>query len=176
MPDMSKIGRSNVNRAKAHERQVAKWLTEWSGVEFRRRRVTGRDHATTVIDGTADVICTRPDFKYAVECKSGAGFSLDAVMAGGGKTKFDQWWNQALEDAELSGKEPMLFIKPGTGQNWIATKRGISLWPKDAGQRGTEWRASLGLDLPHETAVVFHRAEDFFEYVDPRPYFDGDLP
>ena len=37
--EMSRIGRSNVRRSKSHERRVAHLLTEWAGVDFRRRRV-----------------------------------------------------------------------------------------------------------------------------------------
>lgn len=165
MPDMSKIGKSNLARSKAHERQVACWLTEWSGVEFRRRRVTGRDHATTTIDGVADVICTRPDFRYCVEYKCGAGFSLDAVLAGGGKTKFDQWWNQTLEDAELCGKEPMLFFRPATGQNWVAVKEVIAVQNNNP-----------TINCGYGYSITIFRVEDFLKCSDPGLYFWEQLP
>ena len=52
----SQVGKSNVATAKCHERRVAKLLTEWSGREFRRRRVEGRESDTVLRDLTGDVV------------------------------------------------------------------------------------------------------------------------
>ncbi len=56
LAQQSKIGKSNVRRSKGHERQVAHYLTDWSGQEFRRRRVEGRDVTVIERESTADVI------------------------------------------------------------------------------------------------------------------------
>lgn len=122
----SEVGRSNVNRSKAHERQVANCLAAWSGVIFRRRRAEGRGAAVVEVEGAADVIAVGSDFHFSVEAKCGKGFSLDAMMAHIDKALFTSWWHQATYDADImtASRErrifPMLFFRPFVNANWVA--------------------------------------------------------
>ena len=122
----SQIGKSNVRRAKTHERRVAKLLSEWSGVEFRRRRVEGRDRSTVARESTSDVIAVDRIFKFSVEAKCGKGFSIDALLASPDTAIFTSWWFQTSYDAELLSNflkqpiAPMLFFKPEPNFDWIA--------------------------------------------------------
>lgn len=122
----SQIGRSNVKRSKAHERQVANQLTKWSGALFRRRRTEGRDVSTLERDLTSDVIPVKGSFLYSVEAKCGEGFSFDALFASPKTCLFTGWWHQTCYDAQLASKVlnrhvyPMLFFRPAVGQNWVA--------------------------------------------------------
>ena len=122
----SKIGKSNVSRAKSHERRVRDLLKAWSGVEFRRRRNEGRDVQTISIESTADVIPVNADFKFSIEAKCGAKFSLDALMASPRTALFTEWWFQSFYDAQLLTAHrqrlylPMLFFKPHPNHDWIA--------------------------------------------------------
>ncbi len=130
MADFSKVGRSNVRKSKTHERRVAKLLTEFTGTEFRRRRVEGRDATTIERESTSDVIAVRGIPKFCIEAKSGRGFSLDALLANPSGSLFTEWWHQASYDAKLLTEHfssstkysfyPMVFFKPQSNTDWIA--------------------------------------------------------
>lgn len=124
--EMSKIARSNVKTSKVHERRVKSLLTDWSGREFRRRRVEGRGEDVRVVEGVSDVIPVEGEIYFAIEAKKGAGFSLDAMMASPTTALFCNWWHQTCYDAHLLsdkiGKKryPLLFFKPNPAWDWIA--------------------------------------------------------
>lgn len=130
MADFSKVGASNVRKSKTHERRVAKLLTEFTGVEFRRRRVEGRDATTIERESTSDVIAVKGTPKFCIEAKSGRNFSLDALLANPKTNKFTEWWHQACYDAKLLTEHfasstkhsfyPMVFFKPQLNTDWIA--------------------------------------------------------
>lgn len=128
MPAKSKsqIGKSNVRRSKAHERRVAKLLSKWSGAQFRRRRVEGRNQSVIARESTADVIAVDKIFKFSVEAKCGKGFSFEALLANPSTAAFTSWWFQASYDAELLSTYlklkifPMLVFKPEPNFDWVA--------------------------------------------------------
>jgi len=122
----SKIGRSNVRRAKGHERTVAKFLTDWSGREFRRRRVEGRDVTVIERESTADVIPVKGDIYCSIEAKCGEVQTFGNLMANPKTCKFTEWWHQANYDVQLVSNifnrqfYPMMFFRPYLNQNWVA--------------------------------------------------------
>ena len=124
--DRSKIGKSNVRKSKTHERRVAHLLTDWSGIEFRRRRVEGRDSTVVERESTADVIPVKGSVYCSIEAKSGKGFSLDALLSNCQSSLFTSWWHQAaydctiLEDVFKRQFYPMLFFKPHANFDWVA--------------------------------------------------------
>lgn len=124
--NQSRIGKSNVRRSKGHERQVAKWLTEWSGQEFRRRRVEGRDVTVIERESTADVIPVKGDVHCSIEAKCGAVCTFAALMENPKGTKMTEWWHQACYDVTLVSQVlkrpffPMMFFRPYLNQNWVA--------------------------------------------------------
>lgn len=123
---ISKICSSSVKTSKVHERRVATLLSEWSGVKFRRRRVTGRDGAMRMVEMVADVIPVVGDFKFSIECKKGKDFSLDGLMTNPSGSCFTHWWHQACYDASLVSGDlkrtiyPMMFFKPHPNWDWVA--------------------------------------------------------
>lgn len=134
MPDHSKIGKSNVRRGKSHERRVAKLLTEWSGIPFRRRRTEGRDSTTIDIERTGDVIPACPEWTYfSIEAKCGKSPAFDALLANPIKTRITEWYHQSAYDAQLATEsynriyqleneikiQPMVFWKPAPAHDWI---------------------------------------------------------
>lgn len=124
--EQSKIGRSNVRRSKSHERRIANLLSKWSGVEFRRRRVEGRENAVRIVERTADVIPCVGDFHFTVEAKCGKGFSFDNLMDRPHTSLFSEWWHQCTYDAMLVSRDfkrtiyPMVFFKPHPNWDWVA--------------------------------------------------------
>ena len=143
--EMSRIGKSNVRRGKSNERAVAKLLAEWTGKEFRRRRVEGRDATVVERESTADVIPVKGEILFSIEVKCGECPSIDGLLANPINNKITKWWHQATYDANLltkvlvDGKDnakrlkdgkytkyyPLLFFKPGNGFNWIAIDREV---------------------------------------------------
>lgn len=130
MPDFSKIGSSNVRKSKVHERRVAKLLQDFTGIEFRRRRVEGRDATTIERESTSDVISVRGTPKFSIEAKSGQKFSMDALLASPKTCIFTEWWHQACYDAKLLSDHfesstkhrfyPFIFFKPHKNFDWVA--------------------------------------------------------
>jgi|CXWL01.1.fsa_nt_gi hypothetical protein len=124
--EMSKIARSNVATAKSHERRVKSLLTEWSGRQFRRRRVEGRGDDTRVVEGVSDVIPVEGEIHFAIEAKKGKGFSLDALLGSPLTCLFTTWWHQNCFDAHLISDKigkiryPLCFFKPQPNTDWIA--------------------------------------------------------
>lgn len=193
--DFSKIGKSNVNRSKSHERNVAKWLTEWAGVEFRRRRVTGRDTATRMVEATADVIPVQGDFLFSIEAKCGKGFTFDSMFAGLDTCKLTAWWHQTCYDAQFASVDrgrtiyPMLFFKPAIQSNWVAFSAAAvpALRPKVQGAGtldfphvkfdGYSRAGEIAGDVSHTKKpkivkillddVIFCRWKDFADHIDP---------
>lgn len=148
----SKIGRSNVRRSKGHERTIAKFLTDWSGQEFRRRRVEGRDVTVIERESTADVIPVKGDIHCSIEAKCGEIQTFGNLMANPKTCKFTEWWHQSNYDvklvSEILGRQfyPMMFFRPYIGQNWVAVsctlfEKGI-LRPRE-GDALTEWQKTF---------------------------------
>lgn len=122
----SKTGKRNVSTAKSHERRCKSLLTDWSGVEFRRRRVEGRGDDVSVVEGVADVIPVDRDVIFAIEAKKGEKFSIDHLMDKPEAALFTEWWHQVNYDAKILTDKtgiqryPLLFFKPHPNWDWIA--------------------------------------------------------
>jgi hypothetical protein len=122
----SKVGKRNVATSKSHERRCKKLLTDWAGVEFRRRRIEGRGDDVTVLEGVADIIPVEGKVIVAIESKKGENFSFDGLFVNPHGAKFTEWWHQVNYDARLltekTGEKrwPMLFFKPHPNWDWIA--------------------------------------------------------
>lgn len=122
----SQVGKSNVRKGKTYERRVAQILTDFTKVQFRRRRVEGRDLSVIERESTADVIPVSGNILFSIEAKSGKGFSFDSLLGNPEKCLFSVWWHQATYDATLLTDVlkreiyPMLFFKVSTTQDWLA--------------------------------------------------------
>lgn len=122
----SKTGKRNVSTAKSHERRCKSLLKDWTGVEFRRRRIEGRGDDVSVVEGVADVIPVDRDVIFAIEAKKGEKFSLDHLMDKPKVALFTEWWHQCNYDAKILTdktniqRHPLLFFKPIPSWDWIA--------------------------------------------------------
>jgi hypothetical protein len=166
--EMSRIGKSNVRRGKSHERTIAKLLTEWTGSEFRRRRVEGRDSTVIERESTADVIPVSKQSRFSIEVKCGECPSLDAMLSSPISNKITKWWHQATYDANLLTNTfktikyyPMLFFKPNTGANWLAIDQEVFTFgyikPKvNVGNTTKPWMPCLSYDYYGTLGQVKH--------------------
>lgn len=188
----SQIGASNCRNGKSFERKIAKLLTDWSGTEFRRRLVESKDMSIVARCSTADVIPSYYNFRFSLEAKSGAGFSMNALLANPSKTLFTDWWGQCTHDANLLTEAlqtaiyPMLFFRPQSGALWVAFdenalpqlqfKDGFNSLPRlayngynevnpvECNVSFTKKKHYIKINLP---SVVFCRWEDFEQRIQP---------
>jgi len=122
----SQVGKSNVGRSKSHERRVARLLCEWSGKEFRRRRVEGRDTSILERESASDVIPVTGNCLFTIEAKCGEGFGFESLLATPTVSLFTSWWHQSCYDAKLVSEclhrkfYPLVIFKPIPAFDWVA--------------------------------------------------------
>ena len=198
-PDRSKIGKSNVRKGKTYERRVSGILTEYTGIQFRRRRVEGRDLSVVERESTADVIPVASEVHFSIEAKSGRGFSFDALLGNPQKNLFTTWWHQATYDANILTSvlnrkiHPMLFFKFTITQDWIVVPMEsfdilkMNDAVKDSVIPRLIYKYScnpISINVKHTSKkknhvevaidlpdVAFMRWKDFVEYIDPSSIF-----
>ena len=87
---------------------------------FFRRVPSSGAHGTNLADTnirqdskeilSGDIICP-PNFKFCLEVKTRVNFNFWDLLNRGFKNDIDEWLEQVEKEAEVSKKEPMLFIK-----------------------------------------------------------------
>ena len=125
--EQSKIGSRNVSSSKVHERRVAHLLSEWSGRDFRRRRVEGRASDTVLRDLTGDVVPADAAnrCKFNIEAKKGEGYTFTSLLQNYRTCKISEAYHQSTYDAQLASKAlglsmmPMVFFKPHPNFDFI---------------------------------------------------------
>lgn len=103
------------HKGNKYEREIAKWLSDWTGYEFNRVPQSGGLRWKKADNITSDVICTDPDhvnkFPFSIECKSYKEIDFSHVILEKKTSVVDKFWDQAKSDAERGGKLPLLFMK-----------------------------------------------------------------
>lgn len=122
IPDHRKKVNSKV-KGNANELEVAKALSKWTGVEFRRTPASGAIHVP--LDWLAgDVFCTDKsfDFPFSVETKH-----YSKIYP---KMKKD-FWLQACNDAARISKIPMLMYRENgwPAKTWKVQFPSVGLYP-----------------------------------------------
>lgn len=113
-------------KGNSFERHIANLLSESfeavTGVEkgFRRNPDSGsffggtNIHRTEIYDTDyalyGDLICPR-NFKFSIECKHYKTAPLLNAMLKRKVSQWDKWLKQAVQDAEVSEKKPMMIVK-----------------------------------------------------------------
>lgn len=98
-----------------NERELSKWWQLWTGMEFTRVPASGglRWKKTDNISG--DIVCADPrgirKFPFTVEAKSYKDINFEHLLLDNKNIKVLQFWEQACEDAQRAGKEPLLFMR-----------------------------------------------------------------
>lgn len=131
----SQAARCSNRKFKKLERRVASLLDGWLGAKLFRRTIQSgafnKSGKVKIDEGNmaSDIMC-KDGMKFAIEVKSGKGFSLDAMLNNDSfsKTKFTEWWLQVNHDADSVDKLPWLWFKPRPAWDWIAIdQRGIEI-------------------------------------------------
>jgi len=113
------------------EREAVKLLKSWWGSEFSRTPGSGAFATITQrtdLNVSGDVSTPDPDFPFIVEVKWHEDWDLDQLIKSE-KCKVWQWWKQAKDQAEGTGKLPLLLMKRNHNP-WYYMMRG-------PGHRGT---------------------------------------
>ncbi len=141
-------------------------LTEWTGRDFRRRRVEGRDSTVLDRDSTADVIPASGDIYFSIEAKCGVPSSFDGLLANPRDNVITKWWHQCCYDAHLlkgtvqHSVYPMLFFKPGKTQDWVAISQLAFerklLRPVTFVNHGEVWFPHFVFDIYRNLGAVTH--------------------
>ena len=110
---MTKI--NSKNKGSRFERQVCKFFTKWTGYEFSRVPASGGLRWKKTDNITADITCTDDKhsrrFLFSVECKSYNDIRFEHILLGNKSCKILSFWEQANNDANRSGKIPLLVMK-----------------------------------------------------------------
>jgi hypothetical protein len=93
------------------ERQVAKLLSAWWGVEFHRTPQSGGLHWQKDNRVAGDIVAPveiAVIFPFSIECKKHEDWNFEQVIKGTGE--IPSWWNQCVNDANNTGKIPLLIF------------------------------------------------------------------
>lgn len=104
------MGKIN-SRAKGanFERDIAKFLSDWWGVDFRRTPASGGLHWANDNRVSGDIVPPpNSDFPFSVECKKHEGWNFEQVIKGTGDVT--SWWKQCTTDADEFSKVPLLIF------------------------------------------------------------------
>jgi hypothetical protein len=124
MTDRSAIGKKSKAKGKRYERHIAKILTDFTGVNFRKIPGSGGFNKTggvVVADHafSGDVICDDPGFLYSIEAKNRKNYTLTSLIKSPPTAPFTEGWYQCLEDAKRTSRKPIMFFKPNHNDDWL---------------------------------------------------------
>lgn len=173
--------RSN-NKGKRYERDIAKTLSSWSGVELVRTPLGAPEEIY------ADVwpVLVTDHFPLAVECKCDEDWSFDQIMKGTGQ--WFSWLEQAYRQATTAERElgrlhvPMLVFSKNRCPNWVAVPTPYGL-RNDPIQGLSPFRYMAVTTVPDGTRWVVHQLERYLGLVpyerfvrDAQMYYSEDGP
>lgn len=139
------------------ERDVCKFMKEWTGYEFSRTPASGGLRWHKKDDIVSDVICTDEKhghrFPGAIECKFYQEIKFEHVLLGNDSCKIMEFWNQATRDAERAKKLPLLIMRYNNmpkGEAFLMIDRETSnciLTDTDLGLKLQKPRMAIQIDL-----------------------------
>lgn len=105
-------GKKKGNKA---ERELCKWFQQWTGFPFTRVPASGGLRWKNTNATAGDIICDDERhsrrFQFSVESKSYKDINFEHLILGNKSIKILDFWKQCNEDAERSGKVPILFMR-----------------------------------------------------------------
>lgn len=107
----SKIGKKSKSKGQRGERQVAKLLSEATGLEFSRTPLSGgwaSARTRDQVNAHGDLVCSDPDFPWSVEVKNCEGWSFEQLLTAP-KSQLHEYWHQTVTQTP-EGKRPLLVF------------------------------------------------------------------
>jgi hypothetical protein len=147
------MGRRKGNVA---EREVAKLLEAWwrrfdPEARFERTPLSGGLQHAVEFDVVGDVMVRARGFPWSVEVKRRESAKADRFVAGK-PTAIWGWWREAQDDAQSSGREPMLWFRRNRDPWRVVIRAGFA---REMLSRVGHWRvtsveppAALGTGIP----------------------------
>ena len=106
----SKRGINSQKKGKKNEQQLAKKVSEWVGVPFKRVPMSGGMRGHKRSDYCGDITCADEDFYFDFTIETKFVNSI-TKKRGGFKSNIKTFWLQATEDALRADKHPILFAR-----------------------------------------------------------------
>jgi hypothetical protein len=104
-----KKGINSKKKGNANELECAKFLKEWTGLEFNRVPQSGGLRWKNSEGVTGDLVCEDRSFPFSVETKHYKDIKFDEKLK---STSFVfKVWDQALRDAERATKHPLVILR-----------------------------------------------------------------
>lgn len=104
-----KKGINSKKKGNANELECAKFLKEWTGLEFNRVPQSGGLRWKNSEGVTGDLVCEDRSFPFSVETKHYKDIKFDEKLKG---TSFVfKVWDKALRDAERATKHPLVILR-----------------------------------------------------------------
>ena len=112
-------GINSKSKGDTNERKLTKVLGTWVGAEFVRVPRSGGLRWQNRMNVCGDLICTDPkiNFPFSIETKHYRKITYSLVLRK--NSLIFTFWKQALNDAIVEGKLPMLFLKGNYMRDWI---------------------------------------------------------
>ena len=112
--EITKSPRVNSKRkGSKNERAIAKQFADWTGMEFSRTPSSGGLRWKRQDDTVGDIVCTdkkKQYFRFCVEAKFHEDINFNSLI-GTNKSDIIKFWGQSQEEAQRSGKIPLLFMR-----------------------------------------------------------------
>jgi len=112
---MEKKKINSKNKGSKNERSLAKLFEKWTGYEFSRTPSSGGLRWSNTDSTVGDLICSDKQhsryFRFSVEAKFHRDINFEQLLLPNKNKKILEFWGQALEDSERSGKVPLLFMR-----------------------------------------------------------------
>lgn len=133
--DHSKIGRRSKRKGKRYESRVAKLLTDFTKVNFRKIPSSGgfNKFGGVVVAKhvfTGDVCCDNSSFKYSVEAKNRQDINIATIIKNPSTSPLSKYWYQCVEDANSNNKKPIMFFKPNNQSDFICISQKDDVYDK----------------------------------------------
>ena len=157
-----------------NERNLCKWWTSWSGLEFNRVPASGGLRWGNMENIVGDLICSDPRhgrrFPISIEAKSYKDIRFEHLILGNKNIKVIEFWNQAKEDGNRGGKIPMLFMRynnmPSSTWFVVISLKVYQIWKK---KLGTHKFPVIKINLDGEDIVLMNSSDlssvDYKEFI-----------
>lgn len=151
-----------------NERNLCKWWTTWSGLEFSRVPASGGLRWQKKDDITGDIICTDSKysrrFPFSIEAKAYKDIRFEHLILGNTRIKIIEFWEQAKEDGIRGGKQPILFMRyngmPASTWFVIINEEVHKLWEQGQTKEFTH-KPMVNIKLEDGEVIYILNSDDF---------------
>lgn len=165
------VGAYSRRKGIAFERKMAKYWSDWTGIECRRTPMSG---AYGIEWGLAGDLMFMNQFKtpgqagLCIELKCGYNWTWDGILKG--RSVVFQWWAKLAAEAESLGAHPVLMMKKARGDIWVAVD---SQWtcgvehPRDPTGQKVSLNFESTVHVCSPQVITFIRASEVSRWVIP---------